>query len=121
MISEGEGKKLLHPDWMPAEEVKWEAEVHQFDEGKNPRLVLNLNMPMAAPFYSILEVKGMPPIAICVVRADKDIIALGVMEKLKIMVHQLQRRLNIGSKLSVGVTDAALDPKILRNLKAGKA
>ena len=114
-------KQVLHPDWMPAEEVKWAAEVHQFDEGKNPRLVLTLNIPMAAPFYSILEIKGMPPIAVCVVRADKDIIALGVMEKLKIMVHQLQRKLSIGSKLSVGVTDAVLDPNKLKDLKAGRA
>ena len=121
-IKEGEGsKKILHPDWMPQEEIKWDAIVHQFDEGKNPRLVLSLNMPMAAPFFSILEIKGMPPIAVCVVRADKDVIALGVLEKLKIMVHQLQRRLSIGSKLSVGVTDVALDPRKLRDLKAGKA
>ena len=121
MAGEGEGKKLLHPDWMPAEDVKWEANVHQFDEGKNPRLVLSLNMSMRAPFYSILEVKGMPPLAVCVVRADLDIPALGVLEKLKIMVHQLQRKISIGSKLSAGVTDAVLDPNKLRGLKAGKA
>lgn len=116
-----EEKKILHPDWMPQEEVKWEAVVHQFDEGKNPRLVLSINMPMAAPFFSILEVKGMPPLAVCAVRADKDVIALGVLEKLKIMVHQLQRRLSVGSKLSIGVTEAALDPSKLKGLKAGRA
>lgn len=122
MTKEGEGaKKILDPDWMPPEECAWEAAVKNLDEGANPRLVLKLNLPMRAPFYSILEVKGMPPLAVCVVRADLDIPALGVLEKLKIMVHQLQRKLSIGSKLSIGVTDAALDPAKLRGLKTGRA
>lgn len=121
MTKEGEGKKILDPDWMPAGECAWEANVKNLDEGTNPRLVLKLNLPMRAPFYSILEVKGMPPLAVCVVRADMDIPALGVLEKLKIMVHQLQRKLSIGSKLSIGVTEAALDPAKLRELKTGKA
>ncbi len=116
-----EQKKVLDPDWLPAEECNWEAAVKPLDEGTNPRLILKLNMPMRAPFYSILEVKGMPPLAVCVVRADMDIPALGVLEKLKIMVHQLQRKLNIGAKLSAGVTDAVLDPNKLKGLRVGKA
>ena len=122
MSEKGEGtKKVLDPDWMPPEECAWDAAVKSFDENQNPRLILKLNLPMRAPFYSILEVKGMPPLAVCVVRADLDIPALGVLEKLKIMVHQLQRKLSIGSKLSIGVTDAALDPAKLRGLRTGKA
>ena len=114
-------KPILDSDWMPPEECAWEAAVKPLDEGTNPRLILKLNVPMRAPFYSILEVKGMPPLAVCVVRADMDIPALGVLEKLKIMVHQLQRKLSVGSKLSIGVTDAALDPSKLKNLRVGKA
>ena len=115
-----EKKKILDPDWMPVGECSWEAGVKALDEGTNPRLILKLNVPMTAPFYSILEVKGMPPLAVCAVRADKDIIALGVLEKLKIMVHQLQRRLSIGSKLTEGVTDAALNPKVMDNIRKGR-
>lgn len=116
-----EEKKILDPDWMPKGECAWEAAVKSLDEGANPRLIVKLNLPMTAPFYSILEVKGMPPLAVCVVRADLDIPALGVLEKLKIMVHQLQRKLNVGAQLSVGVTDAVLDPKKLKGLTSGRA
>ncbi len=116
-----EEKKILDPDWMPPGECRWEAAVKPLDEGLNPRLLINLNLPMTAPFLAILEVKGMPPLAVCVVRADMDIPALGTLEKLKIMVHQLQRKLNIGAKLSVGVTDAVLDPEKLKGLARGRA
>ncbi len=103
-----EEKKILDPDWMPQGECAWEAAVKALDDGKNPRLVMKLNLPLSAPFYSILEIKGMPPLAVCVVRADTDIVALGVLEKLKIMVHQLQRKFN-------------LDPEKLKGLARGRA
>ncbi len=114
-------KKILDPDWMPQGECAWEAAVKPLDEGKNPRLIVKLNLPMTAPFYAILEVPDMPPLAVCVVRADLDVPALGVLEKLKIMVHQLQRKISVGSKLSIGVTDAVLDPNKLKGIAPGRA
>lgn len=120
-MAEGETKKILDPDWMAPGECSWEAVAKPLDDGKNPRLILKLNLPMTAPYYSILDIKGLPPLAVCVVRADLDIPALGVLEKLKIMVHQLQRKISIGAKLSVGVTDAVLDARTLKDMKVGRA
>ena len=112
-------KKILDPDWMPVAEAAWEAKIKVLDEGANPRLILKMNTSLKVPFYAVIDIKnntGVTPFVVCVARADQDIIALGILEKLKIMVHQLQRKLNIGAKLSVGVTD-----HVLSNLKTGKA
>lgn len=100
-------KAVLDPDWLPMSESSWEAGIKPLDDGQNPRLIVKLNVSVKQPFYSILEAPGLPPLAVCVVRADLDVPALGVLEKLKIMVVQMQKKFNLGSKLSEGVREAA--------------
>ena len=103
-MTENNGTRpILDPDWLPVDQGDWEVKIKNLDEGANPRIILKLNVSAKAPFYAIIENQGMPPLAVCVVQATPDIVPLGVLEKLKIMVHQIQAKYNVAAKLSQGV------------------
>jgi hypothetical protein len=98
-----EEKKILDPDWMEPDKADWETKIKPLDDGANPRLLFKINASAKVPFYAILEGSGMPPLAVCIVQATPDIVALGVLEKLKIMVHQIQTKFNTVAKLTQGI------------------
>lgn len=109
---------ILDPDWMPIDQGDWKIEIKPLDDGANPRMIVRLNISAKSPFYAVLEPAGAPPFAVCVVQAHPDIVALGVIEKLKIMVHQIQTKFNIAAKLSQGVR--GVDLKSLPPLTNGR-
>jgi hypothetical protein len=98
-----EENKILDADWLPVDEGDFNVSFKNLDDGANPRIILKVNASAKAPFYSIIEAPNQPPLAVCIVRADQDVVALGILEKLKIMVHQMQVKFNIGAKLTQGV------------------
>ena len=66
-------------DYAKPEENKWEVGAKGFDEGKNTRLLIKLNLNAAVPFTGVLDVKNAPPLLVNVVRADTKITAYGVL------------------------------------------
>lgn len=101
------GKTILDPDWVEPGEEKVEVGVKPLDDGKNPRLIVRMNVPAGHAFGDVVQVPGMPPMVLVAVRADADVLALGLLEKLKIMVHQVQVKINKKASLTEGVAEAA--------------
>ena len=66
-------------DYCKPEESKWEVGAKNFDDGKNVRLLVKLNLNAGVPFTGVLDVKGAPPLLVNVVRADTKITAYGVL------------------------------------------
>ena len=69
----------LDPDYCKPEENKWEVGAKGFDDGKNTRLLVKLNLNAGVPFTGVLDVKNAPPLLVNVVRADTKITAYGVL------------------------------------------
>jgi hypothetical protein len=95
------------PDYHPANEQHSEVTAKNFDAGSNVRLIIKLNLSSGAPYYEIIDTKGGPPLAVCVVRADMKFIALGVFEDLKFQIQKLHSVPTVASKLKQGVGDLA--------------
>ena len=71
--------ETLDADYCKPEENKWEVGAKGFDEGKNTRLLVKLNLNAGVPFTGVLDVNNAPPLLVNVVRADTKITAYGIL------------------------------------------
>ncbi len=100
-------KKQLDPEYYPADENHWEVKGRSFDDDKNIRVIVNLNLNASAPYADILDIKGAPPLLVVVVRADTKITALGVLEEAKNSNQKAHSKPSVASKLTEGVGSLA--------------
>ena len=109
-----EPKRIItDPDDVELDKVVWTIKTKTFDEGKNVRLIVNLNLSTAQPFFEIIQPDNMPPLAIAVVRADMRPFALGILDELKMKLYRFASKPDIKSKLAIGV-GAPLPPFLKR-------
>ncbi len=95
---------ISDPDNISADRAEWTVTTKPFDEGKNTRLLVKLNLSTNVPFFEVIEPgNGMPPIAIAVVRADMRPVALGILDELKMKLYRFASRPDLKSKLASGV------------------
>ena len=94
-----EEPKILPGDYCDKESYK--VGINQDDED-NPRL--RFNLPADKLFIEVT--KTQPPYLVVVVRADRELVALGLLEKAKVMLMQFQLNLTPALSLTRGVMNA---------------
>jgi hypothetical protein len=110
---------ITDPDNVEEGKVVWTIATKPFDEGKNVRLIVHLNLSVAQPFFEIIQPDNMPPLAIAVVRADMRPVALGILEELKMKLFRLGAKMDkvdIKSRLAAGI--GATVPEFLKRGRA---
>jgi uncharacterized protein (UPF0128 family) len=73
-------------DYYKPEEQHYDIKSKSFDEGKNVRLMVNLNINAGIPYTQILDTNGGPPLLIVVVRADTRVTAYGVLKEAEVSI-----------------------------------
>lgn len=105
MNEEVKGNKILDPDYLPKGEMEIEAEWKDVGEEDNVRFKAKVNIPAGCALFQIVE--SQPPMLVVMVRADKDLVALGVLEKAKFLVHAYQAKIDPKVELTRGVRSAS--------------